>query len=51
MGNKREEQNQEKEEKTKKEEIKGQNKISFIWVILGIGAILLIWLLSSLVYK
>ena len=52
MENKREELNQQKEEKTNEEEIKkGQDKISFIWVILGIGAILLIWLLSSLVYK
>ena len=51
MENKKEEQNQEKEEKIKKERIKEQDKMSFIWVILGIGAILLIWLLSSLVYK
>jgi len=51
MENKKEEQNQEKEEKTKKERIKEQDKMSFIWIILGVVAILLIWLLSSLVYK
>jgi hypothetical protein len=34
-----------------KEKIREENRIGFIWIILGIAAILLFWLLSSWVYK
>ena len=51
VDNKKGQSQEEKKGETEKEEIKGQDKMSFIWIILGIGAVLLIWLLSSWIYK
>ena len=47
QANRREQQKGEEEEKKPEQ----QNQLKFIWIVLGIGAILLIWLLSSWVYR